>query len=477
MGQLISLKRRSCLKQTPIVVNLGLTDEEELGMPVENQTDIKQTRVYGIMCPILSVNNRVIQMSDIIDYRLDFRQRIPELEFWVRDRGELISRYLAPGGDNEVRTQILPVSDEHYRKIDLTFFIAEYEAEQQGVIHCACIYKLFGFTNSRFLSLGLKSTYELCDYISTETGLGFASNLERTQDQRFIYFPHKNFEDTLNSEIELSQAGADCVLDYWIDQWNNLNLVNIYERLNSMDSEDELSIWINQATEAQSKNANEQEEVLAIPEISNLPSLKGTELYMIALEQKVSTASYKTSGNNLVLSIYEENRKEYLDHTITDGDIKFDTSTVYEYYGEVFGDYNYLIARACREMYLRKLSTENLILTGTSPSLGLMRGRQVRLVWYNSGMDSSYQGQLDKVLGQAQSSEGWLNEYNKEEYHEDGAMFQLNMGLSGQYMVNGISYEYRGNQWQILYELVRPASRKPEPLAEYNEKMRNAEVE
>ena len=47
-----------------------------------------------------------------------------------------------------------------------------------------------------------------------------------------------------------------------------------------------------------------------------------------------------------------------MDYMVQDGDIKHDIFTKYEYLGENYGDYNYMLAKYLRNVYLQKINSE-----------------------------------------------------------------------------------------------------------------------
>ena len=64
-----------------------------------------------------------------------------------------------------------------------------------------------------------------------------------------------------------------------VDFWNNLNLVDVYERYNAVDSEEDMKIWIS------GQNLESEEGIKAVPiqavaTLTNHPASRTTELFV-----------------------------------------------------------------------------------------------------------------------------------------------------------------------------------------------------
>ena len=130
----------------------------------------------------------------------------------------------------------------HIKKINLTFYISSIQVNG-SLIRLSCIYKLSPLLSSQYKSFGEIDTYSLFKQIAMETGLGFATNLGTLDDNRYVYCDNKSLLDIMNQEISYGNANIH-VLDWWVDLWNNINLVDIKERYNTIDTDDDLMIWV-----------------------------------------------------------------------------------------------------------------------------------------------------------------------------------------------------------------------------------------
>jgi len=466
MAQILVV-RDPIIQQTPIIHTLTSTSTDEMGEETFSPHNIKQTKVFGILMPIIALNDISVDWMDVITFALDGVEAIPMVKFEFKDRKGLLKQYSQPGNDNELRIQILPPVDNTYKKIDLTFLVTNINIDN-GVVRGEATYKLSKFTDSQFKALGQLTTYDLFDKVSTETGLGFASNVEATEDQRYMSCQYESYKDLIKKEMPKSGSSEAHVFDWWIDFWNNLTLCDLYDRVNNEDSEDDMQIWTvldpNSAT-----IQDDPETVLATAYYTNHPDYEGSDLHVSDFE--IENAPTTTgSGNEIALSVYEENKHEYIDHYIADGDIEKNKFIKFEYAGEVYGDYNYLLAEKCRQVFLRKVKSEIVVIHTRHPQIGMMRGMQCRFVWYDNNSQDAYSRENLTEAGVIEKEDtvlqqmGWLKDWQTES--TDIRPMVLNLQVSGQYTCIGQYITYADHQWDCWLYLIRPASKRPKLIVE-----------
>lgn len=463
---LIKVKFDHKLEQSDIIIPLNNSSVDEMGeYYTNNLPNIQQTLVYGILSPLIMINNIVIDIIDIIDFELTCTSITPTLRIIVKDRYKLITTLDTPGVDNELRLQILPRFDDKYKKINLTFFISSMNINND-YITLRAEYKSPKLSSSNLKSFGEISTYNLFENIAIETGMGFASNVDNNDnDKRYIYCDNKTYIDLLNSEIR--RSGYDMTIyDYWVDWWNNIILADIYERYNAVDSDQDMQVWIS----GQNKEITEGSEIepqQAVATLTNNPAFRFTELYAKQYHITNKPGSHMWLGTDQVYSVYEDTKGEYMDYLIQDGDVKKDIFTKFDYLGETYGEYNYLLSNKKRDTFLQKIKTNETleIITG-SPLLGLMRGNHVNLMWYIN--DSAYENMRDRLKEEGCIQEDGTNipltSADDIDYAQSDNRFILDKSISGQYLITGCRIVYNNKEWKYHLYVSRPSSVKPKIL-------------
>ena len=471
MGQQIMVVRDPELAQSEIIHTLESTVTDD-GTGMEGTTDVDQTDVYGVIVPILSLNNVAVGIHELVRFELDMTGRVPEAYFKFRDRNKQFEGFTNPGNDNELRVQILPPSENTYKKIDYTMFVDEISINQ-GVIEGRARFKLAKFTSDQYEALGQKTTYELFDHVSIQTGLGFASNVSATEDKRFMECRYKSYKDVVDDEIEKSVSDLTQVYDWWIDQNNYLVLCNMHDRVDSIDEDKDMMVWITGNSEDVSRGA-EHPVTQTVCVLTNHPGFSTSDLSVYEKEIRNNPVQ---QGNTKIVSLFFENRKDWGDNYIGDGDIKRDEFMEFEYGGEVYGDYDYLFAGQARDLYLSKIKSETIVAKMKKPMLGLNRGSQVKFVWYDNDASMGYtQSRLNDMAKQGSPvmtpeqifinypELSWLSDYIMSKEMADTYPMILDMQYSGQYTVIGQYIIYENGSWLCELHLTRPQKRKPEIL-------------
>ena len=463
----VTVKYDPTLKQSEVIARLDNSSPDEAGEYYqENPVEIQQTSVYGIQCPIIAVNNIMIAAEDILSFSLDDTGHIPSVSLHINDRKSLIEYLDTPGNDNELRIQILPPFEDAYKKINLTFFITSFRQGTEEDLYISGSYKLSTFTSSQFKSLGELSSYELCDTVAKGTGLGLASNVDGSDDKRFVYCPYTSYKSILEREMNRSGTKTQ-VYDWWIDVWNYLNFVDIYERYNTLDPEDELRVWVSGQVDEIAESAKiEPQEVKA--ELTNLYGSEESQLFVRDYRINNDPGLNVKSGTDRVYSVYMMDEGKEKSTYVSDGDVKKDVFYNYEYKGEVYGGYDYLTSSTFRDSFIQKMKNNTVEVDLGQPLLGLQRGNHVLLeLYYNDdSRDYPTAGLSEEgIVDVNQTTDPTTTEIG-DAYQEDS--FKIDNSLSGQYLIVGNIYKYEGLSWTQTVTLTRPIEQKPKIIAEEN---------
>ena len=471
---IIQLERENQLTFSELNILLTNSSKEESGDNyVYNKQGVQQTSIYGVLTPLIAINNIIVDFKDVIYFSLKSKESVPTVEFEVNDRYNLTASLDTPGSDNILRVQILPPFDNAYKKINMNFYISSINISD-GVITGSGQYKVPDLTNTRLKNFGEITTYDLFQNISIETKLGFATNVQGGDltDQRFIYCDNISYIDLLKSEIKRSKSDQTHIYDFWIDFWNNINLVDIYERYNSTDKEEDMMIWVS----GQPNESLEGVDIvpMQVPaKLNNHPVDSNTQLHVDAYEILNQQRSQVSKGTDKVFSVYMEDLKDFEDTFVMDGDVKQDVFVKYEYLGEVYGSYNYLLAEKLRETYLQKMGIESIVVTLKTPLLGLIRGDKVDFIWYinddqwKDRMQGYEEGGIqNKQIITDPVLDDTLSEQDQQYYNPGNGEFIIDKSVSGQYMITGQDMTYENGEWFYELTLNRPASKKPQMINE-----------
>lgn len=468
---LITVKKDPSLIFPEITMPLVATSSEETGIENEgNVTGTMQTKITGILYPLLSLNGFIVDFQDLEEFVLDSTKELPTVEFSFKDKNKVIENYCNPGSGGSLQVQVLPAYDGAYSKINTIFYCNSISIEN-GVVSGSGVYRPADLHQTQYKSFGEITTYQLCDEITSEFSLGFASNIEETSDTRFIYCNYKSYEDLLKSEIEISESTETRILEWWVDWWNYLVLCDVYERYNSEDSLEDMQIWVGDKT----LDASVDGEVTAVQTdavFNNHPSFSGSELHVSSYEIISSPYIGFYDGNSKMISVYSQESKEYVDNFVMNGDVDEESETLkFEYAGEYYGSYNYILGKSLHNFYLNKINMDTIEITLDVPQLGVMRGSQIRLLWYDNDTTNVIKRENFEEVGLDPIDDldlGWLKEYvdANDSSLDDINPLTVNLQVSGQYTVIGLKLIFSEGSWNEVVRLARPQSNKPQIIPE-----------
>ena len=457
----ISKKINCQLKKPNIVIPLRSSSKAEAGDEYDetNLTNISQQKVFGLLVPLIVINNTIIDYDCIKSFSLSSESVLPELSLTVIDKSNFLTNIDKPNIDSEVRVIILPPKDNTYERIDLTFYINNISITN-NVVSLTGSYKLPALTSSRFEAYGQMSTYNLLEHVARSTGLGFKSSVENSNDSRYIYADNKSYLNLMANEIAYSNTDNGAIYDYWVDFSNNINFTNIKERCLTVDSEDNLGIWSNRNI-SNTLVDEDQNVVKTVAVISNIPSLGNTDVFVRKYSAVLSPGSSISSGIDRICSIYEEHNEEYMDYLLHNGDASPTNTVKYDYLGETYSNYNYILAKAKREEYFKKLNIDKIKVTLDYPNLGLCRGNKVIFIRYNfdgylhSKLEVAEKNNVIKRTGV--NSNIILDDFEIKPEQED-VIYDLDRTVSAQYYINSVNILFNNNKWKYVLTLVKDAS-------------------
>lgn len=454
---LIEVKFDPTIDQKDIKIPLVYSSESEGGENyTNNKTESLQTKLYGIVYPLISIDNFIIDYGDILSFSLKSKDALPTLKVTVRDKYGLMEYFDTGGRDNEVNVQIIPRFNDTYKKISLSFFITSKKIQGDSII-LTCTYKNKDLLSSQFKALGELSTYETFEQIAKETKLGFASNTQSPQqDNRWMYCNYISYLDLMDREVQMGGDETN-IFDYWIDFWNNINYVNMFDRYNNKDKDDDMKVWIAPLV-GDVTEGDEVEPYETQAYITNHPKYQNTELQAVDYNIISSLTDTVWNGTDNIYSVYKLKEFDYNDSLVQDGDVKNDIFIKHSYLGEIYTEHDYLKQRLLRETLLKKINSEKLIVTLNSPLLGLMRGDRVNFVWYyNDDLIDTKMSQYEEYL---EDSELNIQVNDDDKGNIDNGGFYVDKNISGQYLITSVEIIFNDNKWQYKLTLNRPASDK-----------------
>lgn len=446
-----TVKFDSSIEFPPIVDPLVSPTTEEVPGLAAVDSD-KQTKITGIISPLIKLNRTTIEWSSVVSMSLTDRY-FPKISLKINDSLGLQRMYDTPGADNRLQLQILPAFDNAYKKINLMFTITDIYFSD-GNVYVEGSYNVPGWNNNFMKSFGYSSTYEFFEAVAHLLRMGFCSNIDSTEDKRWIYMANENVSSALLRETAFG-GNKYQLLGCWIDYWNNINLVDLYERYNTVD--EDIKVWVqnNKLPNIDEDSNNTPQEIEAM--ISNHPNMRMNPLYSDEYNIVSNFKGNVESGTDKVCEVYNMNTLDTDSSLVMDGNVKKSVVVKYNYLGEEFGDVDYLTNSVMRSSYLQKINSRQIEVKLHTPCLGLMKGGKVNLYIYE--VNDFVKGEMLKKKDRRSNiplpentDDDWLDEYI------------INTELSGQYYILECDYNYSNGGNLPTWEQILLLSRKADDI-------------
>jgi len=412
--------------------------------------EVSQTKITGIISPLIKVNHINIMWSQITRFELRSTDLLPTLNFSFIDDMGFVKSLDQPDGDNLVLVQILPPFENAYKKINMRFYIDSVTINGNKV-SISAIYNVQKLYQYQLRAFGKISTYDYFDKIAKDCELGLASNIDGTTDEHYVYMNNRTYAQSMSRELAVS-GNETCILDSWIDFHNYLIICDMYERYNAIDKD--LKVWTSSLVQDTAANADiepRQEDAI----LSNAIAVRNSQLYVKDYKTVCHSGNNTYFGTDRILECYNIADQESKSTLIQDGDVKNDLFVKTIYRGELFGDYDYFLQEDCHKTYMKKINSDYIEVSLQTPLLGLERGQRVDFRWYDVNP-------AIKAVKDTKEIETNIPTEDQTEEDDDQDGWTLNKQVSGQYLIIGVIVKFKGiaGGWQYTLQLARPADKK-----------------
>lgn len=241
------------------------TDEETTAS--NPNKDFDNLAVDGIHIPLVKLNNRVLNSTQIEYFKLSSVGLVPSLIISVRDDDGMIEFSDVPGYDNVISIVIIIPVDGIYKKISLDFYIVSCNFFGNYVTYMAT-FKCMPLEKTHLEQItfheptGCQSkwcklpytdkptTYKLLHYIAHACGLGFAATQQTKEikDYNYRLIHSQKFIDVIRQHTAFGGLDENSIFDSWIDLWGNIVLVNVPWVFSEEVTENELATVMSYGT-------------------------------------------------------------------------------------------------------------------------------------------------------------------------------------------------------------------------------------
>jgi hypothetical protein len=184
--------------------------------------------------PIIYFNGIHLQENDIKKVKIHGFNFLPTIEMDFTDRTGTLDDKSYPL-DNTLVSVFINSNSEVYKEIRMDFKVKNFDfLKKEGG---STIFTLTGVLNCDYLylqdNIALKnmSSYKAMEQIAKDSGLGYASNIDNTNDQMTWINPYLKGFEFIQNIAQRSYNGEDSFMWTYIDFYNNLNYVDVEKAL------------------------------------------------------------------------------------------------------------------------------------------------------------------------------------------------------------------------------------------------------
>jgi len=458
-------------------------DEQEGENPGDNNT----SRSLGVEFPFISVNGYRFQKNDINSFEISMEGVIPTINISITDSQSFFIADNYPRDGDVVSVRLASRAKETYKDIKIDFDIDSVESTpktglDQGTGGAKYAFtgkmKIPGLYAEQCKAYGTGTTIKHLETIATDLQLGFASNVDTTDDEMTLLTPYEPIIDTIENLVQHSYINEDAFQTFSIDPYYNINYVDLNVLLNAAgDFEDALVAMdddFNDTTHPDaSENTNEIESPLVL---SSQEKMNGTNLHVKKFALKNNAGKkVKQNGYKRTIQYFENDSEEGLLNfdieALTSNKIKeieaplrgrqgeerYKTEVKYKYVGRRHSDpessnthLNYNFAKIHNTQNLEELDKLKLEIELSTWNPAIYRWQKIPVVIFN---ETQKQVVADNNLKDKKEELGFESQ-DKADFDDDlAAKSTVDEFLTGFYIVGAMKYIYKKSDAKIKQQL------------------------
>jgi len=449
----------------------------------EGETEDSRANTSKGMNILIMINQYTFDEDDITNMELDCNGSVPTISLVINDSTGMFNVDTFPRDGDVINLRIGTLDKKTYKDIRMDFDITYVDTPPQqsdatnGTYMFMGRAKIPGFFADECKSYGEGTSLEHLELIANDLGLGFATNIETSNDSMHLILPFTTRYETMIDLVRHSYVDDESFQAVSIDAYYNINYVNLNSIFNGEDTFDDAIMAYNAILDDSPTAKDDDVNQRTLPLfLSNHARDEGTNRYITGQAlQNISGGITMKNGYKRTIQYYEMDSEDGLvSHDITPMSTKnmkdieepmrgrrdedrYKHEVKYKYLGRRTGDVettnthiNYEYAAVANEQNMdecRKMSLE-VSLETFNPAIH--RYQRIPIAVYTNEMDRL---RADKFLKEKKAESEFDTEKVSEDAIGDPAAHVLDEFMSGYYIVDGITYTYRSGQTNVKQRL------------------------
>jgi hypothetical protein len=438
----------------------------------------------GKETPLIIINGYAFEPLDIQSLEIDSTGVIPKINVTIIDTKGFFSVDTYPRDGDVVTLRIAALQKNLYKDIHIDFDIDNVNSPAQSSIQkgISARYTITGVMKVPALYAEVCKNYEAANSIdqlqlvSSDLGLGFATNIETSNDSMNMLIANDSYMDAIKKRVEHSYINDDAFQTFSIDPYYYLNYVNLNDLIESDEDFETVKINFNKNLTDLPDSENDANEVETSLFLTTHSKAQGTNQHIEAytLINRSGQAS-KLNGYKKTLQYFENDSDEGLvsfdlealtSSNLKDieeplkgrrGEERYKQEVKTKYMGRIDVDpktsnmhLNYNFARIHNKQNMDEMQklVLQVELSGFNPAIH--RYQKVPVFIFN---ETQQQIQADKQLKEKKADKDFESSPTVDETDSIASKATIDDFLSGFYVIGGIKYKYSKRTGKISQSL------------------------
>lgn len=216
--------------------------EVKFGTADEDKGADKRTKSVGVDQPYVIINGYEFKGSDIVYCKLSVNGFYPKLTLSLTDSRMAFDVGTYPRDGDNITLLINSKNQDTFKSIHMDFDITSvsspstpsgFAGDTARDYNFQGVCKIPGLFAEDCKSYGEGTSLEHIEKVATELKLGLATNIDATDDLQNRIQPYSTKFDFIKDVVNYSYVGEECFQTFYIDQYYNLNFVELNKVFNS----------------------------------------------------------------------------------------------------------------------------------------------------------------------------------------------------------------------------------------------------
>lgn len=432
-----------------------------------NPTDIDIKKIEAIDIPVVLLNNKVLDYTDIEFLYIDYDSFVPKIRIAVSQSDENLGNTDSPGLDNIITVVMTSRVDGAYKPISIDFYILSVET-----VNNACVYegsyKLLSIEQNKTECIkfcpgagcqgewcnlpenNTPTTYEFLHELCAKSGLGFATTdkVKEISDNRQRFITNQNYKTAMEQHLKFAGIDENSIFDGWIDLYKYLVVINVPWVLSQDINIEDIGSYIEWNAPNATNRITDQQDLNKSYRFltNNRETAQNLNILITSYKWITNNRSIRNKGTNYQyftgqpLGFGENNTGSCTQHdveVVENSDTGEDTKENYafnrmEFLGNemgnaALGNTPVLMQRQIRDNYFRKIRQRRLKVSLDITNLALQRGTLVYLYIFEYSQTAKREmlmDEMDNPIIRSRVDEGHIpNPFMCGFYYIDGMEF------------------------------------------------------